>query len=244
MTLRNLFLLYFTAEDSGKRWTGSSFVEPRREDYFQRREPMMSNYKYAQQSAPGTEPAAPLPEVPGRRECDPQCGLLTWAASPDALQTARDAGAEKALTYVADWVRQRKEENRARFGDLRGEEEGGDDAFARGRWEESCDILNLVESFDHRALEVLKRINCDTGDWLGQIMFRIPNKGAVRPNETVDSQVTRASRVLHADLAVEAAYNRAADAFAAWLRKGDVLNPGPFEAHLRAGCPGTGTVSK
>jgi hypothetical protein len=45
-------------------------------------------------------------------------------------------------------------------------------------------------------------------------------------------------------LAVEAAYNRAADAYCEWWDSDDPFNKrqNDFEAHLRAGCPETGTV--
>lgn len=52
-------------------------------------------------------------------------------------------------------------------------------------------VLNDYELANLRAgLELLRKIGCDTGDWLGQILWKLPDVEQ-KPNCTVDDQLKR-----------------------------------------------------
>ena len=41
------------------------------------------------------------------------------------------------------------------------------------------------------GLQVLQKLGLDTGDWLGQLLFKMP-EDVQKPNEAIESQLTRA----------------------------------------------------
>jgi len=59
-------------------------------------------------------------------------------------------------------------------------------------WNDDYEAINLKE-----GLLTLRRLGLDTGDWLGQILNRLPETSDIKPNKTVDEQIEWSMRTIN-----------------------------------------------